>query len=872
MLSTRFPTRRAVLAALLAAGAAALSACATGRWRAATASPSIPAAGPGGAARALRLGRPGRTRSRAASRTPRGWRSPTCATLRSTSRLPVGRHHAGAPRSPRQAVDEGAKVIVGPLFAKEQRRGRGRRPVGLTVLAFSNNPTVAGGNVFLLGTSFGNTADRLVGFGAASGMRNLVAYPDGLEGAIGRDAVASVVTTRGATIIARRPTPCRAGIEAAGRIGARWEPRARRRCSTTARPAALRSRHGPAHDGSPRTRPRSWASPVGRLGRGVGAAGAPGRIFAVPDPGLVDEFEGRYRTAYGEAPHVAALAFDGIPRSARSSPRGGGSPLSPRRSPSGRASRVRRAFRFRPNGGAAQPRGLAVATVRNNQVVILDPAPAASPAPAPDPEAVPPGLIRPAPEIWEGDATDTALRAALAPAARGGEEARRAARTAALRVLADAQARGHAAIEAAFAQKPFAGREASRSLAWLTDRVVGAAWDAARALCPPVPGEAAPALVAVGGYGRGEMAPHSDVDLLVLLPGPLAPAAKALVEAFLYLLWDLKRKVGHATRSIPEALRLARGDMTIRTSLLEMRHLSGDARLAMPSRPALGRALRPAPGRVRGDQAVRAARAAPRQGSPRYLVEPNVKEGKGGLRDLHTLFWIGKYAEPREVARRPPRAGRLLRRGVPLSTAAEGFLWTIRCHLHPLTARATNQLTFDLQVEVARPLGYAARGRCAAVERFMQDYFPHATASATSPASSSPGSRRARQVEARASDRCLRSVFARSRTHRGPPTASSNDRLDLGRRGGLLARPREPPAALRGGAGSPTPDPPRRPAAGVRQPPRSSTTGCGQRPRGEPASSSSSSSRRQPRAASLRRMNGLGVLAAFIPEFGRSSR
>ena len=224
------------------------------------------------------------------------------------------------------------------------------------------------------------------------------------------------------------------------------------------------------------------------------------------------------------------------------------------------------------------------------------------------------------------------------------------------------------------------------------------------------------------------MAPFSDVDLLFLTPYKQTPWGESLIESVLYCLWDLRLKVGHSVRTIDDCLRLARSDVTIRTSLLEHRYLWGDAALARtPRRPALGELFDgTGPEFVELKLAERAERHA-RQGSSRYLLEPNVKEGKGGLRDLQTLFWIAKYLNHAAAADDLVRDGRLHR---PTSTGifaeAEAFLWTTRVHLHLLNGRATEQLTFDTQVEIAATLGYRSTEGQRAVERFMQDYFTHA--------------------------------------------------------------------------------------------------------------------------------------------------
>ena len=161
----------------------------------------------------------------------------------------------------------------------------------------------------------------------------------------------------------------------------------------------------------------------------------------------------------------------------------------------------------------------------------------------------------------------------------------------------------------------------------------------------------------------------------------------------LYVLWDLKLKVGHATRSVDECLREPRADMTIRTALLEARFLFGDRALydelvARFDREIIsGTAAEFVDAKLR-ERDARVAKA----GASRYLVEPNVKDGKGGLRDLNTLFWIAKYVyrvrEPEELV----KAGLFTRRGVRLFARCEEFLWRVRCHMHFATGRAEERL------------------------------------------------------------------------------------------------------------------------------------------------------------------------------------
>jgi [protein-PII] uridylyltransferase len=232
------------------------------------------------------------------------------------------------------------------------------------------------------------------------------------------------------------------------------------------------------------------------------------------------------------------------------------------------------------------------------------------------------------------------------------------------------------------------------------------------------------AIVAVGGYGRGELAPHSDIDLLFLRPYKQTPRGEQLVEFLLYMLWDLGLKVGHATRSVDECLRLAREDLTIRTALLESRYLWGDDKLYAEFRQKF------ISGVVKGTAAeFVAAKLAERNerhkrlGDSRYVLEPNVKEGKGGLRDLHTLFWIAKYVHLVD------RVDELVLKGVLTADEAAKFakaqemLWAVRCHLHYLTKRADDRLTFDLQPEVAARMGYTDHRGLSGAERLMKHYF-----------------------------------------------------------------------------------------------------------------------------------------------------
>jgi len=232
------------------------------------------------------------------------------------------------------------------------------------------------------------------------------------------------------------------------------------------------------------------------------------------------------------------------------------------------------------------------------------------------------------------------------------------------------------------------------------------------------------AVVAVGGYGRGELAPHSDIDLLFLLPYKMTPHAEQVIEYMLYTLWDIGLKVGQAARSIEECLRQARAGMTIRTAMLEARYIWGDQKVFDDlKRRFEAEIVKDSAGPfVEAKLAERHARHQ-RLGDSRYHVEPNVKEGKGGLRDLHGLFWIAKYVY------RVDDVGKLVELGVISEkesvrfARAQNFLWTVRCHLHYLAGRAEERLTFDVQTEIGRRMGYTDHAGTRGVERFMKHYF-----------------------------------------------------------------------------------------------------------------------------------------------------
>ncbi|HKR24006.1 MAG TPA: [protein-PII] uridylyltransferase, partial [Allosphingosinicella sp.] len=297
-------------------------------------------------------------------------------------------------------------------------------------------------------------------------------------------------------------------------------------------------------------------------------------------------------------------------------------------------------------------------------------------------------------------------------------------------ILKEALAAGRAEIARRLEERPYAGSEAAAAYAFLTDQILRLAYDFVTLQLHPLGNPTTSErllLMAVGGYGRGEMALHSDVDIAFVTPWKGNAWTETVIETILYLLWDLGFKVGQSARTLDELVRLAQGDHTVRTAILESRYIWGDEALFDEVAARFWKHV------VAGNVGAfvkekldeRDARHK-RMGDSRYVVEPNVKEGKGGLRDLHTLFWIGKYAyrlrsvaELVEVGLFSPAELRQFQR-------AERFLWAVRCHLHLAAGRAEDRLTFDYQREIAARMNYADRPGKTPVERFMRHYFLHA--------------------------------------------------------------------------------------------------------------------------------------------------
>ncbi|MFM6852638.1 MAG: bifunctional uridylyltransferase/uridylyl-removing protein, partial [Sphingopyxis sp.] len=297
-------------------------------------------------------------------------------------------------------------------------------------------------------------------------------------------------------------------------------------------------------------------------------------------------------------------------------------------------------------------------------------------------------------------------------------------------LLKDALTSGRTEIARRLSEHPSRGREATTAQAFLVDQIIRLLHDFTIAYLYPSGNRSAGerlSLIAVGGYGRAEMAPQSDIDIGFLTPFKQTSWVEQVIESMLYTLWDLGLKVGHSSRSLDDMVRMAKSDLTIRTALLEARYIWGDRDLYdQASARFMAEVVSGTEKAFVAEKLAERDERHKRMGDSRYVVEPNVKEGKGGLRDLHTLFWIGKYLHKVRDVNDLVDAGLLTKDELRQFARAENFLLAVRCHLHILTKRAEDRLTFDVQREIAARMRFADRPGKSAVERFMQLYFLHA--------------------------------------------------------------------------------------------------------------------------------------------------
>lgn len=250
------------------------------------------------------------------------------------------------------------------------------------------------------------------------------------------------------------------------------------------------------------------------------------------------------------------------------------------------------------------------------------------------------------------------------------------------------------------------------------DRLLRVAWshfvgDQAGRLC----------LAATGGYGRGELQPHSDIDLLILLPADAGDQWAAAIGRFVTALWDIGLQVGHSVRDVAECADLAGADLTVMSNLLESRLVAGDRHLLEAMRAATS------PRRMWDNRTFFAAKVAEQTARHHkfhdtgYQLEPNVKESPGGLRDIQTVGWVAKRHFQAETLDELHEHGFLTERELCSLVDGQRFLWRVRWALHMLTGRREDRLLFDVQLKLAGLFGYSDQDHNLAVEQFMQHYY-----------------------------------------------------------------------------------------------------------------------------------------------------
>jgi len=231
------------------------------------------------------------------------------------------------------------------------------------------------------------------------------------------------------------------------------------------------------------------------------------------------------------------------------------------------------------------------------------------------------------------------------------------------------------------------------------------------------------ALIAVGGYGRGELHPSSDIDVMVLLPKSDSADWQPDIERFLTFLWDIGLEVGHSVRSIDDCQRESLADISVATTLFEARLLAGPEPLFAGMRRAL------APDRLWSSQDFFAAKVKEqterhhRYFDTAYNLEPNVKSSPGGLRDIQTIGWVAKRHFGTDTLDELVAHGFLTREELRKLQAAQSFLWKVRFGLHVLTGRREDRLLFDYQIKLAKLFGYEDASFTLAVEQLMQKYY-----------------------------------------------------------------------------------------------------------------------------------------------------
>lgn len=305
-----------------------------------------------------------------------------------------------------------------------------------------------------------------------------------------------------------------------------------------------------------------------------------------------------------------------------------------------------------------------------------------------------------------------------------------------LKLLKDTRQRALDDAYEKFERGRLGGIESARLIANIHDRIIKGLFDFTTRFVVEKPNAKIPSMsiCGVGGYGRGEMAPGSDLDLLFLVPDKKGQNyAEQVTEYMLYMLWDMGLKVGQSIRTIDQNMQMAKSDQTILTALLDLRHICGDKSLSEKLFLKFRKDVTKGKGRAfiaakLQERDVRHERA----GNSRYVIEPNIKEGKGGLRDLHVLYWIARYLDVDGKITDAQKPSNYVDMGLFDKDAAKrferaaDFLWRARIHLHLAAGRPAETLSFDRQTVLARKMGYASGPVEVAVEGFMREYFTNA--------------------------------------------------------------------------------------------------------------------------------------------------